>query len=107
MSSKSSETAVFQPVVVATGSTHLALAGGAVRIRKNGIEFRSPEPFPPWVEMTVDLESPRHGCKVSCHGVVIACEGNRHAGYYVTMHFTGLTRQSQSSLEQISYSMLA
>ncbi len=65
---------------------------------KNGIEFRSPEPFANWAEMTITLQSPRDHSKVHCSGVVISCTGNRHAGYHVSMVFTGLSKHAESRL---------
>ncbi len=67
-------------------------------IHKGGIEFRSPAPFAAWTEMTMTLDSPDNG-KVHCAGVVIACTGNKHAGYHVSMVFTNLTRHAQARLD--------
>ena len=35
--------------------------------------------------MTVALQSPQDGTKIHCAGVVIACSGNKHTGYNVSM----------------------
>jgi hypothetical protein len=76
----------------------LKLSAEKVSIHKNGIEFRSPAPFTEWSEMTVALQSPTDGSRLSCHGVVVACAGNKHAGYNISMIFTGMTAQTQKQL---------
>ncbi|MEO6035099.1 MAG: hypothetical protein ABIQ35_07585 [Verrucomicrobiota bacterium] len=82
--------------------TRLALAADAVKIRKSGIEFRSKNPIPAWTEMSVDLQFP-DAKKVHCTGVVVACDGTRHSGYFVSLLFTKLSRQSQALLSVIAY----
>lgn len=76
----------------------LELSAEKVSVHKNGIEFRSPAPFNEWSEMTVTLQSPADGSRLSCHGVVVACAGNKHAGYHVSMLFTGMTSQTEKQL---------
>ncbi len=76
----------------------LELSADKVSVHKSGIEFRSPAPFNEWSEMTVSLQSPTDGSRLSCHGVVVACAGNKHAGYNVSMLFTGLTPQTERQL---------
>ena len=89
----------LQPdVTVQTRQASLALSPDAVTISKNGIEFRSDTAFPLWVEMTVALQSSQDDAKVNCTGVVVDCNGNKHAGYHVSMVFTGLTRQAAERL---------
>ena len=88
----------IQQVTVHDRQTQLSLSSDAVVFHKNGIEFRSGTPFSPWAEMTLTLQSPRDGSRVHCSGVVIACTGNRHAGYHVQMVFTGLSRQAETWL---------
>jgi hypothetical protein len=34
----------------------------------------------------------------------VSCNGNRHAGYMVSMLFTGLSKQAQSRLNTLAYS---
>jgi len=75
-------------------------------IHKGGIEFRSPTAFSPWTEMTVALRSPRDDGRIQCSGVVIACSGNKHAGYLVSLVFTGMSRQAQSRLNVMARSTL-
>ena len=95
-----------QPVTVESRQASLELSADAVVICKSGIEFRSPTPFNPWTEMTVALQSPQGGGGLHCHGVVIACAGNRHAGYHVSMVFTGLSKQAQTRLNSMAHSDL-
>jgi len=90
-----------QSVTVEARRARLELPADAVVIHKGGIEFRSPKPFHEWAEMTVALQSPVGG-GVNCSGVVIACSGNRHAGYHVAMVFTGLSKQAQTRLASMS-----
>jgi hypothetical protein len=98
---------LFQPITVQGQATRLALPAGAFRIRKNGIEFRSEHPIPTWAEMTVLLETQSDSKKLNCTGVVVACNGNRHSGYVVSMLFTSLSRQAQARLSSLAYSPLA
>ncbi len=84
----------------------LELSADTVVIHKSGIEFRSPTPFKEWAEMTVALQSPRDGGKVNCAGVVIACSGNKHVGYHVSMVFTNLSKQAQLQLNTMAHSEL-
>jgi hypothetical protein len=89
----------FQPAVSLTSrDAKLDLSADTVSIHKNGIEFRSPAPFHEWSEMTVALQSPQDGSRISCHGVIVACAGNKHTGYHVSMVFTGLTSQMEKQL---------
>ena len=94
----------FSEVNVQARKSSLTLSAGAVSLSKNGIEFRSPTAIAPWTEMTVDLEAPRSARKLHCTGVVVACQGNRHTGYHVSMLFTGLSRQTQEQLNLLAYS---
>ena len=87
--------------------TYLSLSASAVHIRKNGIEFRSGHPIPLWTEMTVDLQTPLDPKKFRCTGVVVACNGNRHGGYAVSMVFMSLSKQLQTRLNSMALSALA
>jgi hypothetical protein len=95
----------FQPVTLEARQTRLELSSDCVAVHKNGIEFRSPTPFAPWVEMTVALSSPRGG-KLHCTGVVVNCSGNKHLGYRISMLFTSLTKQAQAQLNAMATSDL-
>jgi len=95
---------VFSPVTLQSREKRLSLSPGDVRIRRNGVEFRSATPIAPWTEMTVALRSGRDSGRVNCTGVIISCSGNRHNGYIVSMVFTSLSRQSQARLNMLAYS---
>jgi len=89
---------IQQNVTVEARQASLTLSPDAVVIHKNGIEFRSEIGFARWVEMTVSLQSPHDGAKVHCTGVVVDCTGSKHAGYHVSMVFTGLSKQAEARL---------
>lgn len=95
-----------QKVTFEGRQARLELSAESVAVHKNGIEFRSPTPFNEWAEMTVSITSPRDGSQLQCSGVVIACSGNRHAGYHVSMVFTAVSRQAQAQLNSLVYSDL-
>jgi hypothetical protein len=99
-------TGSFQQVTVEARQTRLSLSPNSVVVHKNGIEFRSATPFAEWTEMTMTLQSPGDGGKVHCSGVVIACTGNKHAGYHVSMVLTGLSKQAQARLTTIADAQL-
>lgn len=87
------------PLGVSPASTQcLTLPSDAVRVRKNGIEFRNDEPITAWTEMTVTLQGPNPARKVKFTGVIVACSGNRHQGYTISMLFTHVSRLSQARL---------
>jgi hypothetical protein len=88
-------------VTVHARQTRLTLTSASVVIHKNGIEFRSANAFSPWAEMTLTLESP-DGAKFHCNGVVISCTGNKHAGYHVSMVFTGMSKQAEARLSAMA-----
>lgn len=92
---------LFQPLA-ASSQTRLDLPAGAVRIRKNGIEFRSENAIPVWTEMTVAMQTPSSSKKVNFAGVVVACNGNRHAGYMVSLLFTSVSKQAQARLSSLT-----
>ncbi len=95
---------VFPALNVQVRQTRLSLSPEQVRIHRNGVEFRSLTPIAAWTEMTVTLQSTRDSGKVNCTGVVVACQGNRHDGYAVSMVFTSLSKQSQARLNLLAYS---
>lgn len=107
MGARKSDKNVFRPVLIESRQKQLALPQDSVCIRKNGIEFFSPDPFPQWVEMTVELKAPQDGKKVRCQGVVVACDGNIHQGFAVSMLFTSMSRQSESVLQTIAFEQVA
>jgi hypothetical protein len=93
---------LFEPVSVQAQTTQLDLPASAVRIRKNGIEFRSANAIPVWTEMTVSMQTPLDPRRFNCTGVVVACNGNRHGGYVVSMLFTNLSKQAQARLNSMA-----
>lgn len=95
-----------QPLTVEARQAKLNLSADTVVIHKNGIEFRSPTPFKEWAEMTVSLQSPRDSSTLHCAGVIVACSGNKHAGYNVSMMFTSLSKQAQTRLNTMAHSDL-
>ena len=101
------EGSLGQPVTVAARQTRLALTPEAVSLHKGGIEFRSDIPFAPWVEMTVSLQSPNDGARVNCMGVVVACLGNKHVGYHVSMVFTSMSKQAEARLHTLVHASAA
>jgi hypothetical protein len=89
----------FQPSVSVSGrDAKLELSADMVSVHKNGLEFRSPKPFNEWSEMTVALLSPREGSRISCHGVIVGCVGNKHTGYNVSLVFTGVNSETEKQL---------
>src|SRR5438094_8068692 len=92
-----------QQVTVEARQSRLSLSSDSIIISKHGIEFRSSTPFSPWTEMTMTLQSPRGDGRVHCNGVVISCNGSRHAGYHVSMVFTNLSKQAQSRLSLLAF----
>jgi hypothetical protein len=95
-----------QQVTVEARQTRLTLSPNSVIVHKSGIEFRSVTPFAPWTEMTVTLQSPGESGRLHCTGVVIACTGNKHTGYHVSMVFTSLSKQAQTRLTALAHSQL-
>ena len=106
MSAKKLVGSFGKSVTVAARQATLELSAETVSIHKSGIEFRSPQPFTEWSEMTVSLQSPLDGTQFSSNGVIVACTGNKHAGYHVSMVFTNMSRQAQTRLTQMSASAL-
>ena len=102
--SKLDRSGVFSPVSVGTNETQLSLHADAVCFRNNGIEFRAERPIEPWTEMTVEVHSFATPSGTRFQGVVVACRGNRHAGYLVSMLFMNLSKQSKARLEQLAHS---
>ena len=97
----------FKPVTVKGKAIRLNLTANAVRIHKNGVEFQTGKPIPAWTEMTVALESPDASEKFEGNGVVVACNGNRHSGYVVSLVFANLSLPEQARLQLLAFSTLA
>src|ERR1700733_15889054 len=94
-----------EQVTMAGRQARLELSAESIAVHRNGIEFRSPTPFQPWTEMTVEIASPRDG-KFQCSGVVIACPGTKHTGYRVSLVFTNVSKQAQERLDFMARSEL-
>ncbi len=52
--------------------------------------------------MTLSLQSAPGQGTIRCCGVVIACTGNKHMGYHVSMVFTSLSKQAQARLSMMA-----
>ena len=102
--SKLDRSGVFAPVTIETSETQLSLSSEAIRFRANGIEFRTEHPISQWTEMTVEVQSYAETKRTKFQGVVVACRGNRHAGFVVSMVFMNLSRQSKARLEHLALS---
>src|SRR5262249_29969459 len=96
---KSLETTFSASATRQTNQLCLTLPAHAVKVRKNGIEFRSFEPIETWTEMNLTLEVPGGSSKLDCTGVIVACNGNRHTGYLISMLFTNMSRAAQAQLQ--------
>jgi hypothetical protein len=107
MSASKLSCGAFKPITVESNEIQLSLPTQAVRIHKNGIEFRTAHSIPVWNEMTVSLVSPGDSKKVKFNGVVVACQGNRHNGFVISMVITSSSRQSQERLASLAQSGLA
>jgi hypothetical protein len=93
--------------VVEAGQNRFVVPPTCVCIRRNGVEFRSPSPFPVWTEMTVLLRAPDEPLPIRCTAVVVACDGNRHTGYAVSLLFLNLSRQSEERLRWMAHAVVA
>lgn len=101
--SKLDTSGIFQGLHVHGAQSRLTLSPSSVRIRQNGVEFRTDKPIGQWTELTIDLFSDE-GEKVHCNGVVVDCNGNRHMGYQISILFTNLTKGAQERLDLLAFS---
>jgi hypothetical protein len=99
---KLSNSSVFQPTTIYVEQARCTQEGELVRIHPSGIEFHVPEPLTVWREMSVALQPPNGGRKMRCTGVVVACQGNRHSGYLVSLLFLNLSKHSQEQLRLLA-----
>ena len=74
-------------LVVESGNYRFGLPSDHVQVRKNGVEFWSPTPFELWTEMVVVVGQASSPAQPAGSGVVVACEGDRHRGYSVSVLF--------------------
>ncbi len=100
--SKANPTPFFGPFLGQGSGQKLTLPSESVRFHKNGIEFRSSDALHAWTEMTVELVAPWDEQRIEAHGVIVACQGSRHAGYVVSMLFTNLSAQSAARLHSLA-----
>lgn len=103
---KLTNSSVFQPPTIHVEQARCTQEGELVRIHAHGIEFHVPAPMTVWREMSVDLQPPNGGRKVRCTGVVVACQGDRHSGYLVSLLFLNLSKHSQEQLRLLADSEL-
>jgi hypothetical protein len=92
----------FHHVTLEGRQARLSLSPHSVVFHKSGIEFRSTTPFAPWTEVTLTMQSPQDHSRLHCNGVVIACTGNKHSGYHVSMIFTGLSKHAEQRLSSMA-----
>lgn len=107
MSARKINSELFQTATSTTVPARLHLPAHAVRLRKNGIEFRSHSPITTWTEINLTVELPLSSKRFHCNGVVVACDGNPANGYGVSVVFTELSRHAQAQLNSLVYSGLA
>lgn len=96
---------VLPQVVVDTPHTRFQVPLTAMSLRRHGVEFRSPSPLSAWTEMRVTVAVPGEGEAVGCTGVVVACDGNRHTGYRVSLLFLSLSHQAEERLRVMAESV--
>ena len=92
---------VFEPVKVTASELELSLPAHSVHLRNNGIEFLSEKDVPMWTELTIDLQSPNQSGRINCNGIVVACSGNKHNGYVVSIIFMGISPEAQERLTSL------
>ncbi len=101
-SGKLDRSGVFDTSAAQAKESEFILGPGMVRMHKNGIEFKVLKPLPLWKEMTVGIQSQSDHKPTRFTGVVVACDGNRHAGYMVSMVILNMTRQAQERLNTLA-----
>ena len=77
----------------------ILLSPNAVRLGKNGIEFRSAKTIPLFKEMSMAIQTPGDAKSVRFDGVVVACEGSRNEGYIVSLFCPHLPPRMQARLD--------
>jgi hypothetical protein len=76
-------------------------------IRNNGIQFHYDTEIPAFTEMAVDLHDPADNAEIKANGIVVACSGDRHRGFEVSMLLLDLTEAHRARLGVLAYSHLA
>ncbi|MCS1410795.1 MAG: hypothetical protein M2R45_03990 [Verrucomicrobia subdivision 3 bacterium] len=100
-SSKLDTSGVFDPVTVTNKEMELSLPAHSVHLQNNGIEFLSLSEVPLWTELAIHLQSPTQAGKIQCNGIVVGCIGNKHAGYVVSIIFTGVLPDVQERISDL------
>lgn len=100
--SKANDQPFFGPFLIQSSGQRLTIPSAAVRVHKNGIEFKSTDAFAPWTEMTVEMEVPMEERKIQAQGIIVDCQGSRHAGFVVSMLFTDLSPQTAARLHSLA-----
>lgn len=103
MSARKAASSIRSNATIPVREAQLTLTADNVVIRRGGIEFRSPNSFAPWTEMTIAIRAFDNQV-VNCSGVIIGCTGSRHQGFHVSMVFTSITEKAQQQLTVISQS---
>jgi hypothetical protein len=103
---KIESTGSLQQVTLEARQTRLSLSPNSVIIHKNGMEFRSTTPLLGVGRDDDDAAVAWRRRQGDCTGVVISCTGNKHAGYHVSMVFTGLSKQAQARLTTMAFAPL-
>lgn len=101
--SKLDRSGTFEPPAFDAPTTQLALPASQVVVRKNGLEFISPNPVPTWIELHVDLQSAQAESCVRGTGIVVDCIGTPHSGYLVSLVFLDLSEDAQRNLTQLTW----
>lgn len=94
-----------QPHLDASRVLHLSPKNTVVR--NNGIQFHYDSEIPKWTELAVHLHDPADGAEIKGTGVVVACSGDCHKGYEVSMVLLNLSEAHQARLGVLAYSHLA
>jgi hypothetical protein len=101
--SKLDRSGAFDSLAFEAQATQLSLPASQVVVRKNGLEFISPDPVPTWVELKVDLLSAEAESSVRGTGVVVDCVGTPHSGYLVSLVFMDLSNEARKNLNQLTW----
>jgi hypothetical protein len=101
--SKLDRSGAFDLLPPQSPTTRLALPASQVVVRKNGLEFISPDPVPTWVELSVDLQSAEKESRVCGTGIVVDCVGTPHSGYLVSLVFLDLSQEPRRGLRQMEW----
>ncbi len=105
-SSKLDTSGVFDSATATAKEMEFSLPNHSVNIGKNGISFLSAKAVPLWSELTLELQSASQNEKIHCRGYVVACNGNKHAGYVVSITFTDVSPDAQERLSHLAQASL-